>query len=358
MCSELLASAVALSHEFGTGEYVIGGGGNSSAKNRETLWVKPSGTTLGGLTAESFVALDRAGIETLYAAETPQDPAAREALVKEIMEQAIVPGSTGRPSVEAPLHNSFQTTYVVHTHPAVVNGMTCSVDGEAVCRRLFPDAMWMEYVDPGYTLCMVVRDRIAAWREAHDGKDSGLVFIKNHGVFVAADTADELRALYGRIMTALRGEYATAGVVEELLVGGTPDAAAVEAVGSVMGEVTGEPICVVGGGHFYVAAGPLTPDHIVYHKAYPLHGEATVENVRGFVHARGYWPRVIDTGDAVYGCGTSEKTAALALEMALDGAIVVQLAEAFGGVEFMTDGARDFIDNWEVEAYRRKQMSA
>ena len=36
----------ALSHEFGTPDFVIGGGGNTSFKNAETLWVKPSGTTL------------------------------------------------------------------------------------------------------------------------------------------------------------------------------------------------------------------------------------------------------------------------------------------------------------------------
>ncbi len=66
MSDVLLADAVALSHEFGTIEYVRGGGGNSSAKNEDTLWVKPSGTTLGDLTAESFVALNRAKIEALY----------------------------------------------------------------------------------------------------------------------------------------------------------------------------------------------------------------------------------------------------------------------------------------------------
>jgi len=358
MSDVLLADAVALSHEFGTIEYVRGGGGNSSAKNEDTLWVKPSGTTLGDLTAEAFVALNRAKIEALYETETPAESTAREALVKEIMSQAIMPGATGRPSVEAPLHNSFQGTFVVHVHPAVVNGMTCAEDGEAICRRLFPDAMWIEYIDPGYTLCMVVRKRIEAWREVHGGQDPELVIMKNHGIFVAADTADGIRALYGRVMSALRDEYVKAGISEDLLVGGEPpDAAVVEAVGGVMAEATGEPICVIGGGTFDVATGPLTPDHIVYHKSYPLQGEATVENVRAFMDAHGYWPRVIDTGEAVYGCGTSKKAAVLALELALDGAIIVQLAEAFGGVEYMTDAARDFIDNWEVEAYRRKQMN-
>jgi rhamnose utilization protein RhaD (predicted bifunctional aldolase and dehydrogenase) len=44
-----IQTIVELSHEFGTPEYVKGGGGNTSYKDESTLWVKPSGTTLAGL---------------------------------------------------------------------------------------------------------------------------------------------------------------------------------------------------------------------------------------------------------------------------------------------------------------------
>ena len=50
-----LKTIVELSHEFGPPDYVKGGGGNTSVKNETTLWVKPSGTTLGDLTEETFV---------------------------------------------------------------------------------------------------------------------------------------------------------------------------------------------------------------------------------------------------------------------------------------------------------------
>ena len=32
---------------------------------------------------------------------------------------------------------------------------------------------------------------------------------------------------------------------------------------------------------------------------------------------------------------------------------VMQLAEAFGGIDYMTDRAYEFIENWEVEYYRQ-----
>ena len=77
-----LKTIVELSHEFGTTHYVKGGGGNTSIKNDTTLWVKPSGTTLGSLTEETFVALNRDKINQLFEVETPAESAAREELVK------------------------------------------------------------------------------------------------------------------------------------------------------------------------------------------------------------------------------------------------------------------------------------
>ncbi|SVB75886.1 uncharacterized protein METZ01_LOCUS228740, partial [marine metagenome] len=49
--------------------------------------------------------------------------------------------------------------------------------------------------------------------------------------------------------------------------------------------------------------------------------------------------------------------AELALELAQDGAQVMQLAGAFGGIDYMTDRAREFIENWEVESYRQSVAS-
>ena len=59
----------------------------------------------------------------------------------------------------------------------------------------------------------------------------------------------------------------------------------------------------------------------------------------------------------VFGIGATRNNAELALELAQDGAQIMQLAEAFGGLEYMTDRAREFIENWEVESYRQSVAS-
>lgn len=352
---EILKTITELSHTFGTVEYVKAGGGNTSCKTGDTLWVKPSGTTLAGLKPETFVAMDRAVLSRLYAAQAPAEPAAREDLVKNMMAAAVKPETPGRASVEAPLHDSISTRYVVHTHPAAVNGLTCAVGGRAAAARLFPDALWVPYTDPGYTLCMAVRAAIQLYK-AECGVEPSLMFLESHGVFVAGDTEAEICGTYARVMDTLKKEYAELGVATEVDMGAAPSEAQVAGWRQVLADGLGaEAGGVVASGRFDVGSGPISPDHIVYAKSYPFEGVLTADNLRAFKAVRGYAPRVVVTDHAVLGVGANEKTARLALELALDGALVKQLARAFGGLQFLSDVSRGFIENWEVESYRAKQ---
>ena len=350
---EELSIITQLSHEFGTPEYVKGGGGNTSYKNESTLWVKPSGTTLSGLTEETFVQLNRSKIDDLYNTETPADSAAREELVKNMMADAVSGGS-GRPSVEAPLHNVLSTKYVVHTHALLVNGMTCAIEGEEVAKRLFPEALWVEYIDAGYTLCMELKGRIERY-EAEHGKTPGVILLKNHGIFVSGDTAEEIRAHYASIMDPLRAEYDRLGINETLSISeSATDSETEERIRSLFG---GDAQFVASSGSFTCVPGPITPDHLVYARAFPFGAELTENNVSAYRTTHGFAPKVVIANGRVYGLGTTEKNARLALEFAMDGAQVMQLSQAFGGVEYMSDSAREFIENWEVESYRQSVAS-
>jgi rhamnose utilization protein RhaD (predicted bifunctional aldolase and dehydrogenase) len=347
-----LNTIVALSHEFGGTDYVKGGGGNTSVKNETSLWVKPSGTTLLGLTPETFVQMSRTKINALYAVETPADSAAREQLVKEMM-AAAAENEVGRPSVEAPLHNVFDAKFVVHTHPPLVNGLTCAIDGKAACRRLFPDALWVEYIDPGYTLCMEVRRRIAQYTAEH-AKEPSLLFLQNHGLFVAADSAEEIRALYARVMDTLSDEYARARISEVVAVADSSNNPKTEEqIPKIFGA---DAAFITSLGMFDYAPGPITPDHLVYSKAFPFVGDLTAYIAQAYKTQRGYAPKVVVAKERVYGIGRSQKNAELALKLALDGALVIQLSEAFGGIRYMSDAQREFIENWEVESYRAGQV--
>jgi L-rhamnose-H+ transport protein len=247
----MLNEITALSHEFGTPDFVKGGGGNTSCKSGDTLWVKPSGTTLSALRPETFVAMDRARLRRLFDLAIPADKHAREALVKDVMAAAVQPGQTARPSVEAPLHETLSTRYVVHTHAVLVNGLTCGRDGEAACRRLFPEALWVPYIDPGYTLCVDVHRRLAEFRAAR-GREPRVLILENHGIFVSGDTPEEIRAHYRSVLDPLVRHYDAAGVATSLSHGALAPAGAVRALGGQLQQwlgpdaqtiVTAPPLC-------------------------------------------------------------------------------------------------------------------
>ena len=266
---------------------------------------------------------------------------------------AAVENDAGRPSVEAPLHNVFEAKFVVHTHPALVNGLTCAKGGEAACKRLFPDALWVEYIDPGYTLCMEVRERIEQYKTA-TGKEPALLVLKNHGIFISADTPDEIRKLYALFMDTLKAEYDKAGISQSLDISGIPASPETEEqIKAVFGD---DASFIASSGIFVYAPGPITPDHLVYSKAFPFSNELTAAAAAQYETARGYAPKLVVAGDHVYGIGNSQSNADLSLELAQDGALVMQLSEAFGGINYMTDIQREFIENWEVESYRAKQV--
>ncbi len=336
--------------------YVFGGGGNTSVKTADHLFVKPSGVELATIEPGQFVKLDREAIRQVYDMEAPAEAQAREALIKDVMAAAVCPDSGGRPSVEAPLHELLPATYVVHMHPILVNGMTCAVNGEEVCRRLFPDAMWVDFIDPGYTLAVEIHRRLGDFVE-QAGYSPKMIFLQSHGVFVAADTIAEIDAIYEKINTALQAEFDAAGVSFELDPG-KPDVDTMMMTAPALRTWLGTDCAraaVKASGYFEPVPGPLSPDHIVYAKSYALTAEPSVESIADFDKRHGYQPAVVAVeGKALFAVGNNIKTAQVILEAARNARQVVQLTEAFGGPRFMTDREREFIENWEVESYRKK----
>lgn len=343
-----------LSHWFGTGDYVKGGGGNTSVKDETTIWVKPSGITLATITQKDFVAMNHSKLSRLYSMAPPSDPHQRELLVKQIMVEAKTDPQSGRPSVEAPLHDSIKYKFIVHTHPAVVNGMACSNYGAEICSELFPDALWLDYIDPGYSLCMEVRRKVCQYAEAKD-KEPTLIILKNHGIFAAADTVEEVRQLYEQVMSTLKGKYLSSKVSLQLKISDRP-AKDKQALLFIRENYPEKDIFVSVEGYFDIATGPVSPDHIVYSKSFPFIGQPEKDKLELFRQEYGYLPKIISWDNMIFGIGETEKKAQLALELAKDGALVKQLAEAFGGICYLDEKARLFIENWEAESYRIKQL--
>ena len=51
------------------------------------------------------------------------------------------------------------------------------------------------WTDPGYILFARIRDLLWEWRKKHTA-DPQIIFLQNHGVFVASDTIEEIFEKY------------------------------------------------------------------------------------------------------------------------------------------------------------------
>ena len=346
----------AISNLYGAdSHFVLAGGGNTSYKTATELYVKPSGVTLADISEEDFVKLERDEVKKVFAVDNTLDADLREATVKKIMANAVCLDSSGRPSVEAPLHEIIPTKYVVHLHPVAVNGMSCGINGANLCKKLFPDALWIEYIDPGFTLAKEVADKIADYKNSN-GSEPRVIFLQNHGVFVGGDSADEIDAVYSAIMADLDAYYDNAGCETELIIGELDREFALQnapILRSLLGDE--QPATVTVQSPFEVAGGPLTPDHIVYAKSFVLiTDEISPAVVEEFTATHGYKPKVVSVpGKAIFCAGTTIKGATTTAQLARDAALVQQLTTACGGFNYMSDASREFIENWEVESYRQ-----
>ena len=129
-----IENLVAVSRKYGCdARFVIAGGGNTSYKNAEKLWVKASGHALATITEDGFAVLDRALLNPMGEKVYSTDTALREEQVKNDLAAACITKDR-RPSVETALHNCMNFAYVVHLHPTAVNGLMCSAQAEATCK--------------------------------------------------------------------------------------------------------------------------------------------------------------------------------------------------------------------------------
>jgi rhamnose utilization protein RhaD (predicted bifunctional aldolase and dehydrogenase)/NAD(P)-dependent dehydrogenase (short-subunit alcohol dehydrogenase family) len=379
---------VALSRRFGEDpEFARGGGGNISVKIEGILYIKPSGSSLAQLTAESTIALD---IKTLM--ELLDGSAAGPAVggTDEIMQVALSARvgarDARRPSVEFLFHALMPERIVLHTHPTTVNAITCSTHGAEITEKLFGSSvLWIPYINPGLPLARAIRDARRSYEQRVQAAAPRIMFLQNHGLIVAADTAAEIEAMSAQLVATIKAHLSSLpemswGEVERLETGDAR--AALRAVGPALRALlaTGDRLRVVtfddsplavslagsALGRELALVGPLTPDQIVYAGSFPLVAEAPkgatpdqlVDGLSRAIADRaateaGAPAVVLVPGLGLFAAGDSYAQADTVIQVCLDAATVSVDAHRLGGVRALSEAERGFIERWEAEAYRR-----
>ena len=380
----ILDVMVEVARRFGEDvEFSRAGGGNASAKADGVLYIKPSGIPLADLSADVLVPLDIAPLLALLeSGEMPGEPGADP--VMRVARQARLAEAGGRrPSVELLFHALLPERIVLHTHPVVLNALTCSRDGGALAARLFGDrALWIPYTNPGLPLARAIAGARTAFEARTGAPAPHITLMQNHGIIVAGDTGAEIDERTAWITGIVRTELDRAPAREAAPASHDQARALVEAIAPALRALlaTGPhrkvvtfddaPLAVAftasEAGRSFVADGPMTPDQIVYTGSWPLLFDlpadadpdgllpALRDALDAHAASKGGPPIVVVVpGLGLFAAGDSWAQADTARHIYLDALRVGEGATRLGGVRPLADIERSFIETWEAEAYRR-----
>lgn len=170
---------------------VQGAGGNISWKDKDTLWVKASGTWLADAEAKNiFVPVDYLSIKKSL----------------EIKDFSITPTLLSehslRPSIETILHALMPQRVVVHLHAVNLLAILVRDDCEIEINYLLKDisnVAVVDYFKPGKKLAEAVAKKI------NTNPLINVVFLKNHGVVIGGNSVNEvdltLQFLFDKLST-------------------------------------------------------------------------------------------------------------------------------------------------------------
>jgi NAD(P)-dependent dehydrogenase (short-subunit alcohol dehydrogenase family)/ribulose-5-phosphate 4-epimerase/fuculose-1-phosphate aldolase len=220
-----------------------------------------------------------------------------------------------------------------------------------------------------------VDEKLKAYRATYN-EEPHVIWLQNHGIFVAADTTEEIKALYADIFSTLEkaiknplpdGEKPVCRCVSQVLPGIRMMLSKNEL--KTLKVRNNERIAYFSDhiDHQTDIARPFTPDEIVYCKSNYLFinkdnpDEVLTEAekvIPTFVEKFGYQPKVLlIKGIGLVAVGDHAKQCEIILDVFEDAMKIAYLAQSFGGAHPMTAEQIDFIDNWEAENYRRKVVS-
>ncbi len=371
-----LQELISISRFYGENkQYVVAGGGNTSMKSKEKLWMKASGYALATISEEGFAVLDRQKLAAISGKVYSKNPFERECQVKSDIDEALLTKDK-RPSVETSLHNLISYKFVVHLHPNAVNGVLCGNDVKKFVEPMFgADALYIPYTDPGYVLFREIETRLTAMRKSK-GYDPKVIVLQNHGIFVSADTTKEIISTYNTIIMNIK----------KALKSPVPEGARAidynitEVVPAIRSIVSSDELKTLkvknsalisyfssSAENFRKISKPFTPDIIVYCKSKYIYldrvGSARetigqfIKEYKKFVAGNGHQPRVVVIkGMGAVAIGDNAAQAEIIHDVLESQLKISWLAGSFGGQHFMDQRSIKTIDTWEVENYWRKVL--
>ncbi|MFK0274813.1 bifunctional aldolase/short-chain dehydrogenase [Ensifer sp. NPDC090286] len=179
-------------------ELVLHGGGNTSVKTVFTdldgseipvLCVKGSGWDMGTIEPAGLPAVRLQPLQAMVGFQTLSD----DDMVM-LQRRLLLDPAAPNPSVEAILHANLPFKHIDHTHANAIVSLTNQPHGEEIVRELFPKAIIVPYVMPGFDLAKACDEAFRA-----DPTADGMILLK-HGIFT---WSEDPRESYEKMIAAI-----------------------------------------------------------------------------------------------------------------------------------------------------------
>jgi NAD(P)-dependent dehydrogenase (short-subunit alcohol dehydrogenase family)/rhamnose utilization protein RhaD (predicted bifunctional aldolase and dehydrogenase) len=384
-----LADLITISRTTGGNPaFVCGGGGNTSVKTDDGkyMYIKASGTALKDMSEQKgWRRLNIRSVQSILKdaiiAKLNVNKRETEVVNRLLLSCDDDVRSDARPSVEAHLHSMLDKV-VIHLHPLVVAAYVNAKDGRSEIEKLFQKSgiakppLWVPYADPGFMLGKKVSMLVNDYQKQYGNKPS-ILFLAKHGIFVCAKDKNTALKLVNKVI-----EICTSGLpklkaakVKQVSANTIVDAKL--AIRKAVFDATGQHLpvsyfaadektaafCARKDASRLLSAGTLNPDELVYANGQAMLFEKAdakkISNKIAVAIARGQKPPtaflIKDIGLFV---AADKKTAPVIHDITIGSLVVRMYAEKFGGIIALSKSQRDFVINWESEAFRMKQVAA
>jgi FMN phosphatase YigB (HAD superfamily)/ribulose-5-phosphate 4-epimerase/fuculose-1-phosphate aldolase len=161
-------------------DLVQAGGGNSSVKINDWMFIKASGYHLTNISTKN-------GYAIINNKKLLNDIQNHD--LKQVTDYNII--NKIRPSIETFMH-SILKKYTVHLHPLQTNRILISNFAEEIVKELFPDSLIIKYLTPGIKVCNEIK---------RNYNNENIIFLINHGIIITSDDYNEIYILLEKVIT-------------------------------------------------------------------------------------------------------------------------------------------------------------
>ncbi len=281
-----LAMRVYTSRLLGSSQdLVLHGGGNTSVKIDGYLYVKGSGWDLDTIEKEGFPAVNLEVLKKMVQNDSLSDTQ-MVAQQREAMKDKNFPN----PSVEAILHAIIPFKYVDHTHTDAVVTITNTPKGKEYIENIYGKNMLIiDYVMPGFILAKEIYEKT---KDIDWSTLDGIILL-NHGVFTFNDDPRKSYEKMIEIVTKAEEFLKENASVDTNHQNDVFDIAIYELVNysekisslrgktvkaSLLNEKEAYYFASMSNVNEIVNSGPLTPEHVIRTKAFPMIVESEFDN--------------------------------------------------------------------------------